>query len=199
MNIITRIKIIFKRFQYFPIIRLYQKSPNKSDIDADMDYWLKKMNINNNSKNNVQKLVFLLLFRKQFRNLLFYRLQVHSYALKLLCPPDETLTIADDCGTILGGGIYFNHAFSTIIECAGIGKNCEFLQLTTIGVKASNRHNERPLIGNNVYMGANVTCIGGITIGDNAIIAAGSVVVKDVPENAVVAGNPAKVIKYRDL
>ena len=43
----------------------------------------------------------------------------------------------------------------------------------------------------------NVTCIGNITIGDNAVIAAGSVVVKDVPANAIVAGNPAKVIKYR--
>lgn len=46
--------------------------------------------------------------------------------------------------------------------------------------------------------GANVTCIGNIHIGDNAIIAAGSVVVKDVPENAIVAGNPARIIKYRD-
>lgn len=44
----------------------------------------------------------------------------------------------------------------------------------------------------------NVTCIGNVHVGDNAIIAAGSVVVKDVPANAIVAGNPAKVIKYRD-
>lgn len=44
--------------------------------------------------------------------------------------------------------------------------------------------------------GVNVTCIGDIHIGDNAVIAAGSVVVKDVPENAIVAGNPAKIIKY---
>lgn len=54
------------------------------------------------------------------------------------------------------------------------------------------------VIGNYVDFGVNVICIGNITIGDNAIIAAGAVVVKDVPANAIVAGNPAKIIKYRD-
>ena len=50
-------------------------------------------------------------------------------------------------------------------------------------------------IGKNVWIGANCTILPGVTIGDNSIIGAGSVVTKDVPENAVVAGNPAKLIK----
>ena len=45
-------------------------------------------------------------------------------------------------------------------------------------------------------LGANVTIIGDITIGNNVTIGAGSVVVKDVPDNSVVVGNPARVIKY---
>jgi len=52
-------------------------------------------------------------------------------------------------------------------------------------------------IGNDVWVGANVTIIGGIRIGDGAIIAAGAVVNKDVPPYAVVGGVPAKLIKYR--
>lgn len=72
-------------------------------------------------------------------------------------------------------------------------------QLTTFGVKSADRHAERPWIGDNVDFGANVTCIGNIHIGDNAVIAAGAVVVKDVPANAVVAGNPAKIIKMQAL
>lgn len=51
------------------------------------------------------------------------------------------------------------------------------------------------VIGNNVWIGANATVLQGITIGDNAVIGADSVVTKDVPENSVVAGNPARIIK----
>lgn len=52
-------------------------------------------------------------------------------------------------------------------------------------------------IGNDVWIGARVTLLGGVTIGDGAVIAAGAVVTKDVPSYAIVAGVPAKIIKYR--
>lgn len=58
---------------------------------------------------------------------------------------------------------------------------------------------EKPVVIKDfVWCGNNVTIIPGITVGEGAIIAAGSVVVKDVPDHAVVGGNPAKIIKYRD-
>ena len=50
-------------------------------------------------------------------------------------------------------------------------------------------------IGNNVWIGGSATIVTGVTIGDNCIIGAGSVVTRDVESNTVVAGNPAKVIK----
>ncbi|MGN0282525.1 MAG: hypothetical protein ACI4B3_09525 [Prevotella sp.] len=56
----------------------------------------------------------------------------------------------------------------------------------------------RPRIGNKVTCGCHVAIIGEITIGNNVIIGAGSVVVKDVPDNAVVVGNPTRVIKYKN-
>jgi len=52
-------------------------------------------------------------------------------------------------------------------------------------------------IGNDVLIGANAIILAGVKIGDGAVIGAGSVVTKDVPPYAIVAGNPAKVIKYR--
>lgn len=50
-------------------------------------------------------------------------------------------------------------------------------------------------IGNNVWIGCNCVILPGVTIGDNAVVAAGAVVTKDVPENSVAAGVPAKIIK----
>lgn len=53
---------------------------------------------------------------------------------------------------------------------------------------------EKTFIGNNVFLGANAIVLPGVIVGDNTIIGAGSVVTKNVPENSVVAGNPAKVL-----
>ena len=52
-------------------------------------------------------------------------------------------------------------------------------------------------IGKHVWIGMNATIMKGVTIGDNAIVGAGAIVTKDVPANAIVAGVPAKIIKYR--
>ena len=52
------------------------------------------------------------------------------------------------------------------------------------------------IIGQNVWVGARTIILKGVRIGDNAVVAAGSVVTKNIPENALAAGNPAKVIKY---
>ena len=65
------------------------------------------------------------------------------------------------------------------------------------GVKASERHASEPkpvVMGKKVWIGANCTLLPGVTIGDNAIIAAGAVVTKDVEENTIVGGVPAKKI-----
>lgn len=57
----------------------------------------------------------------------------------------------------------------------------------------------RPItIGDNVWFGGNCVVLSGVTIGNNAVIGAGSIVTKDVPANAVVAGNPARVLRYID-
>lgn len=59
--------------------------------------------------------------------------------------------------------------------------------------------NKKVVIGNFCWIGARTTILPGVTIGDGAVIGAGSVVAHDVPKRAVVAGNPAKILKYRDI
>lgn len=85
---------------------------------------------------------------------------------------------------------------------ATIKKNSKILHNVTIGGNGKVRNInklevEAPIIGENVLVGANTVIIGPVIIGDNAVIGAGLVVTKDVPNNTVVAGNPAKIIKNK--
>lgn len=59
------------------------------------------------------------------------------------------------------------------------------------------RFAEKSLVGNDVWIGANATILRGVTIGDGAVVGANSTVTKNVPPYAIVAGSPAKIIKYR--
>lgn len=105
-----------------------------------------------------------------------------------------------------GENFYVNHN-CVMLDCAPItfgdnvliGPNCGFYTANhPIIAKERNKgtENAKPInIGNNVWIGGNVTILSGVCIGDNVVIGAGSVVVKDIPSNTVAVGNPCKVIK----
>lgn len=84
-----------------------------------------------------------------------------------------------------------------ILNGLHIGDNCT----ANSGVIIGNKHSAEnaPTIGDNVEICIGAKIIGKVTVGDNAIIAPNSVVIKDVPANAVVSGVPAKIIKYNAL
>ena len=100
--------------------------------------------------------------------------------------------------TKIGGGVVCFHPFASVLNAQSIGENFVFRNGLTIGNK-SDDNSKLPIIGNNVEVGANVVIIGNISIGDNVTIGAGSVVVKDVEPNVVIAGNPAKVIRIKNV
>lgn len=76
-----------------------------------------------------------------------------------------------------------------------IGDDCTIVQNVTIGRNPGDTR--VPVIGNRVYIGAGAVVIGEITIGDDAVIGANSVVIRDVPAGAVVAGVPARLIRMK--
>lgn len=190
---IVRIKILLCYIKYIIIIMFYSKSNSREVIKEDVRYWCERRHITYTTE--ISSLVKLLYYCPQFRNLFYFRCLVPNFA-KVFCKPDATICIADDMNDIAGGGLYFEHATATRIGCKKMGVGCTFRQLTTIGVKSEKRHEEKPIIGDYVDFGVNVICIGNITIGSHAVIGAGSVVVKDVPDYAIVVGNPARIVGY---
>jgi serine O-acetyltransferase len=97
----------------------------------------------------------------------------------------------------IGEGLYIGHYGGIILPRHGrIGHNCSFAQNSTIGVAGTGDNRGAPLIGNRVFVGAHSVVVGKITIGDDAMICAGSIVTRSVPARAVVMGNPARVVSY---
>lgn len=102
-----------------------------------------------------------------------------------------------------GKNVFINHSF-TAMSIGGIelGDNVQIGPHVTIVTDNHDFQNRNVLkcktvrIGNNVWIGAGVSIMPGVTVGDKAVLAGGAVVTKDVPAGAIVGGNPAKVIKY---
>ena len=95
--------------------------------------------------------------------------------------------------TKVGYGLYIGHGGPIVINhTTVIGNNCNLSQYTTIG----SNHGHAATIGDNTYIGPNVCIVEDVIIGKNVTIGAGSVVTKDIPDNATAVGNYAKVINY---
>jgi serine O-acetyltransferase len=95
---------------------------------------------------------------------------------------------------VLGAGLFIDHGMGIVIgETAEIGENVSILQGVTLGGTSAKREKRHPTIGDNVTIGAGAAVLGGFTIGAGSRIGAGSVVVREVPENCVVVGVPGRI------
>jgi serine O-acetyltransferase len=95
----------------------------------------------------------------------------------------------------IGPGLFINHFGCIFLGGeAKIGKNCNLHQEVTIGYAGRGGKRGLPVIGDNVFIGPGVKIIGRIKIGNNVAIGANAVVTKDLPDNAVAVGIPARVI-----
>ncbi len=99
-------------------------------------------------------------------------------------------------GATIGRRVFIDHGMGVVIgETAEIGDECTIYQGVTLGgtslAKGAKRH---PTLGRGVIVGANAQVLGGFTVGDDARVGSGAVVVKPVPPGATAVGNPARVL-----
>jgi len=115
-------------------------------------------------------------------NLMLHRL---TYKFGIAIPPE----------TDIGPGFYIGHFGGIVVNSrAVIGKNCNISHGVTLGQANRGKNKGFPVIGDNVYIGPGAKIIGAVKIGNNAAAGANCVVTKDVPDHAVVAGVPGRII-----
>lgn len=144
----------------------------------------------------------LLYEHSAFRTLFVYRIResckIPPSILKKIFRVVETVEILSVPGTI-GGGLFIGHT-AEVVLARKIGDHCTIGAYSVIGGGQPNADGEvLPVLGNNVCVHANVSIFGGIHIGDNVTIGAGTVINKDVPDNCVVVGNPARIVRQNGV
>lgn len=180
---------------------LVRRSQASALIEADIHRWV-MMNDSSHAGDTLHEKLFWLFYAdnmEEFRNLLYFRISKPAgFADRLLLSlsrmffkPLEALRISSPC---IEAGLVIKHGYGTVIEAERIGKNCLIFQDVVVGHK-SDLLDELPTIGNYVHISVGAKVLGKITIGDHAVIAANSVVTKDMPPNSLALGIPARIVR----
>ena len=99
-------------------------------------------------------------------------------------------------GATIGKGLFIDHGMGVVIgETTEIGDNCTLYQNVTLGGTGKDVGKRHPTLGNGVMVGSGAKVLGPVKIGDNARIAAGAVVLSEVPANATAVGVPARIVR----
>ena len=148
-------------------------------------------------------LIQIFLFFKGFIALQAYRIshslychQQREMAYHIQSRVSELFCIDIHPAAILGRGIMIDHAHAIVIgETATVGDNVSLLHSVTLGGTGKISGDRHPKIGNGVVIGAGAKVLGNIQVGDRSCIAAGAVVLRDIPSLCTAAGVPAKFIE----
>ncbi len=144
---------------------------------------------------------------QSFKRILIYRLEytlggkknllITSWICKAVSRLLSThYNVYIDKKAIIGKGFCISHCFSIMISECSIGDNVTVMQQVTIGSSRGGNRAGFPTIGSNVFIGCGAKIIGKVKIGNNVVVGANAVVTKDIPDNAIVGGVPAKILNF---
>ncbi|MFD0986998.1 serine O-acetyltransferase [Methyloligella solikamskensis] len=167
------------------------------DVRADLAAWATR-------DPACERVIEPLLYFKGFHALETYRLSHilwhmgrRDLALYLQSQASRVFAVDIHPAAQIGKGIMIDHATGIVIgETAVVGDNCSLLHGVTLGGTGNESGDRHPKIGTGVMLGAGAKVLGNIKIGDCVRVAAGSVVLKDVPARRTVAGVPAREIGF---
>ena len=160
---------------------------------------------------SIQKFVSAILFNHSFKFLFWFRIGNFCTENKFFRPIllilylfnrrlNHKYGIQMSIGTNVGKGLFFPHYSSIVISVDSIiGEHVTIFNGVTIGTERGGNKQGAPTIGNNVVIATGAKVIGGIVVGNNVFIGANAVVVKDIPDNAVVGGIPARILNMNGI
>lgn len=103
-------------------------------------------------------------------------------------------------GATIGRGLFIDHGMGVVIgETTEIGDNCTIYQNVTLGGTGKDHGKRHPTLGDNVLVGSGAKLLGPFKVGDNARIAAGAVVLSEVPANSTAVGVPARIVRINGM
>jgi serine O-acetyltransferase len=181
-----------------PAIAILLGSPAASIVWEDACAWERPLGPRaiGSEDGKLMWLTYLFAKHREFRSLAYYRLSqcgqawaILAMVLRAIYRPQVALTI--DCPSV-GPGLFIEHGYATTITAQKLGAGCWINQNVTIG---NGSRPGRPVLGDGVYVRTGAVVLGPVTVGDRAHIGANSVVTRDVPAGAIVAGVPARVIR----
>lgn len=192
-NVVQILQLFINSIFLFPHILLFIWGQNHETIKLDLERWVTILFKDN--PNKFYSFVKLMTFYPEYRSLFYYRLGWIGKILSnlMLFKPMPNLYISTKD---VGAGLFIQHGFSTIIAANKIGRNCWINQQVTIGFS---NDSDCPTIGDNVQICSGAKVIGAVTIGNNSVVGANAVAVKNIPENCTVVGVPAYIVRKNGI
>ena len=193
-NIALNFRLFLSAIRLIPHIVLMRHHPKREIIGLDIERWSierKSCLVMSKNHGNAWESIFtfiqLMTYYPEYRSLFYHRLGWIGKLFHPICRPMSTLYIYTED---IGPGLFIQHGFATIIAAEKIGSNCWINQQVTIGFS---NDTDCPTIGDNVFIYAGAKVLGKVTVGNNSIVGANSVVVENIPENCTAFGVPSRI------